>query len=337
MTKTKIIFMGTPPFAATVLQGLIDSNQYEILAVVTQPDRKVGRKQELRMTPVKELALTVNLPVLQPEKLSGSLEMTQLITLQADGIVTAAFGQFLPGKLLDGVKFAVNTHASLLPKYRGGAPIHYAIMNVDTEAGVTIMEMVRKMDAGDMIAQSAIPITDEDNVGTMFEKLAEVGRDLLLETLPKYLSGELKPIPQNEDKVTFSPNISAEEEKIDWTRTSREIFNQIRGMNPFPVAHTLWNGERFKIYEATIATSRFSDVASIDMRSESEAVSTDENSVSTLPGEIVEKTKKSLKIACGKGIITLKIVQPAGKPKMDIASFLNGLGQKIEVGDKLGE
>lgn len=316
MTKTKIIFMGTPPFAATVLQGLIDSNQYEILAVVTQPDRKVGRKQELRMTPVKELALTVNLPVLQPEKLSGSLEMTQLITLQADGIVTAAFGQFLPGKLLDSVKFAVNTHASLLPKYRGGAPIHYAIMNGDTEAGVTIMEMVRKMDAGDMIAQSAIPITDEDNVGTMFEKLAEVGRDLLLETLPKYLSGELKPIPQNEDKVTFSPNISAEEEKIDWTRTSREIFNQIRGMNPFPVAHTLWNGERFKIYES---------------------VSTDENSVSTLPGEIVEKTKKSLKIACGKGILEFKIVQPAGKPKMDIASFLNGLGQKIQVGDKFGE
>ena len=187
MTKTKIIFMGTPQFAATVLNGLIDSNQYEILAVVTQPDRKVGRKQELRMTPVKELALTVNLPVLQPEKLSGSVEMTQIMTLLESGevgIVTAAFGQFLPGKLLDVARFAVNTHASLLPKYRGGAPIHYAIMNGEKEAGVTIMEMIRKMDAGDMIAQNSTPILEEDNVGTMFEKLAFVGRDLLLEPLP---------------------------------------------------------------------------------------------------------------------------------------------------------
>ena len=319
MTKTKIIFMGTPQFAATVLKGLIDSNQYEILAVVTQPDRKVGRKQELRMTPVKELALTVNLPVLQPEKLSGSVEMTQIMTLLESGevgIVTAAFGQFLPGKLLDVAQFAVNTHASLLPKYLGGAPIHYAIMNGEKEAGVTIMEMIRKMDAGDMIAQDSTPILEDDNVGTMFEKLALVGRDLLLKTLPKYLSGQLKTQAQNEDEVTFSPNISPEEEKIDWNKSAREIFNKVRGMNPFPVAHTTWNGERFKIYETKVA----------------------DDSVSNLQaGEIVEKTKKSLKVATGEGLLELLFVQPAGKPKMDIVSFLNGLGQKIQVGDKFGE
>ncbi|RZI49079.1 methionyl-tRNA formyltransferase [Lactococcus kimchii] len=316
MTQTKIIFMGTPPFAATVLQGLIDSNQYEILAVVTQPDRKVGRKQELRMTPVKELALSVDLPVLQPEKLSGSLEMTQLMTLAESGevgIVTAAFGQFLPGKLLDAVTFAVNTHASLLPKYRGGAPIHYAIMNGEKEAGVTIMEMVRKMDAGDMISQSSIPILDEDNVGTMFEKLALVGRDLLLETLPKYLTGEIQPIAQDEAEVSFSPNISPEEEKIDWTKSARAIFNQIRGMNPFPVAHSTWNGERFKIYDSR------------------------ETAGAGEPGEIIEKTKKGLTVACGTGALQLLKVQPAGKPQMEITSFLNGLGQKIQLGDKLGQ
>ncbi|WP_313309274.1 methionyl-tRNA formyltransferase [Lactococcus taiwanensis] len=323
MTKTKIIFMGTPQFAATVLKGLIDSNQYEILAVVTQPDRKVGRKQELRMTPVKELALTVNLPVLQPEKLSGSVEMTQIMTLLESGevgIVTAAFGQFLPGKLLDAAQFAVNTHASLLPKYRGGAPIHYAIMNGEKEAGVTIMEMIRKMDAGDMIAQASTPILEEDNVGTMFEKLAFVGRDLLLESLPKYLTGELSPQAQNEDEVTFSPNISPEEEKIDWNQSAREIFNKVRGMNPFPVAHTTWNGERFKIYETKVSEN-ITDSSVSDLQ----------------PGQVVEKTKKVLKVATGKGVLELRLVQPAGKPKMDVVSFLNGLGQKLQVGDKFGE
>lgn len=323
MTKTKIIFMGTPQFAATVLKGLIDSNQYEILAVVTQPDRKVGRKQELRMTPVKELALTVNLPVLQPEKLSGSVEMTQIMALLESGevgIVTAAFGQFLPGKLLDAAQFAVNTHASLLPKYRGGAPIHYAIMNGEKEAGVTIMEMIRKMDAGDMIAQASTPILEEDNVGTMFEKLALVGRDLLLETLPKYLTGELSPQAQNEDEVTFSPNISPEEEKIDWNQSAREIFNKVRSMNPFPVAHTTWNGERFKIYETKVSEN-ITDSSVSDLQ----------------PGQVVEKTKKVLKVATGKGVLELLLVQPAGKPKMDVVSFLNGLGQKLQVGDKFGE
>ena len=312
MEKTKIIFMGTPEFSRTVLQGLLDSNQYEILAVVTQPDRKVGRKQELHMTPVKELALQADLKVLQPEKLSGSSEMEEIMSLDAEGIVTAAFGQFLPTKLLNAMKFSVNVHASLLPKYRGGAPIHYAIMNGDSEAGVTIMEMVKQMDAGRMISKASTAILDEDNVGTMFEKLAIIGRDLLLETLPKYLAGEIEPEGQDEAQATFSPNISAEEEKIDWTKTNREIFNQIRGMNPFPVAHTLWNDGRFKIYASRLVEG------------------------SGQAGEILEKTKKSLKVATGSGALELLEVQPAGKPKMDIVSFLNGLGQKMQVGDKLG-
>ena len=310
---TNIIFMGTPDFSATVLKGLLESKQYEILAVVTQPDRAVGRKKEIRMTPVKELALDYGLPVYQPEKLSKSAELDSLMNLNADGIVTAAFGQFLPSKLLDSVCFAVNVHASLLPKYRGGAPIHYAIINGDKEAGVTIMEMVKEMDAGDMIARRAIPIEETDNVGTMFEKLALVGRDLLLDTLPSYLSGDLKPVPQDKNQVTFSPNISPEEERIDWTKTNHQIFNQIRGMNPWPVAHTLLNGERFKIYEAT----------PVEGAGQS--------------GEILAIGKKELIVAAGEGALSLKTVQPAGKPKMAIVDFLNGLGRQLSVGDFFGQ
>ena len=310
---TNIIFMGTPDFSATVLKGLLESKQYEILAVVTQPDRAVGRKKEIRMTPVKELALDYGLPIYQPEKLSKSAELDSLMNLNADGIVTAAFGQFLPSKLLDSVCFAVNVHASLLPKYRGGAPIHYAIINGDKEAGVTIMEMVKEMDAGDMIARRAIPIEETDNVGTMFEKLALVGRDLLLDTLPSYLSGDIKPVPQDKNQVTFSPNISPEEERIDWTKTNRQLFNQIRGMYPWPVAHTLLNGDRFKIYEATPVEGAGHS------------------------GEILAIGKKELIVAAGEGALSLKTVQPAGKPKMTIVDFLNGLGRQLSVGDFFGQ
>lgn len=310
---TKLIFMGTPDFSATVLKGLIEDAQYELLAVVTQPDRAVGRKKEIRMTPVKELALLHGLPVYQPEKLSGSTELEELKRLGADGIVTAAFGQFLPTSLLNSVSFAVNVHASLLPKYRGGAPIHYALINGDSEVGVTLMEMVKEMDAGDMIAKRAIPITDEDNVGTLFEKLAVVGRDLLLEHLPAYIMGDLMPEAQDPSHVTFSPNISPEEERLDWRKTNRQIFNHIRGMYPWPVAHTLLNGERFKIYEASLAEG------------------------SGQPGEILVLGKKELLIATGEGAIALKTVQPAGKPKMNIVDFLNGLGRKLAVGDCFGE
>ena len=308
----KLIFMGTPDFSATVLKGLLESDQYEVLAVVTQPDRAVGRKKEIRMTPVKEVALSYGLPIYQPEKLSGSPEMEAIMNLGADGIVTAAFGQFLPSKLLASMDFAVNVHASLLPKHRGGAPIHYALIQADEEAGVTIMEMVKEMDAGDMISRRSIPITDEDNVGTLFEKLAIVGRDLLLDTLPAYLAGDIQPEAQDPSQVTFSPNIRPEEERLDWTKTNRQLFNQIRGMNPWPVAHTLWQGGRFKIYEAELADG------------------------DGQPGEILEIGKRQLLVATGEGALALKTVQPAGKPKMTISDFLNGAGRNLAVGDKFG-
>ncbi|HEP5237265.1 TPA: methionyl-tRNA formyltransferase [Streptococcus pyogenes] len=304
--------MGTPQFSATVLKGLLDNPAYEILGVVTQPDRAVGRKKDIKVTPVKQLALEHGISIYQPEKLSGSQELIEIMELGADGIITAAFGQFLPTILLDSVSFAINVHASLLPKYRGGAPIHYAIMNGDKEAGVTIMEMIKEMDAGDMVAKASTPILETDNVGTLFEKLAIIGRDLLLDSLPAYLSGELKPIPQDHSQATFSPNISPEQEKLDWTMSDQEVFNHIRGMNPWPVAHTFLEGQRLKIYEAQLAEGE------------------------GLPGQVIVKTKKSLVIAAGQGALSLLVVQPAGKPKMAIADFLNGLGRKLEVGDFIG-
>lgn len=310
---TRLIFMGTPNFSATVLQGLLEDERYDVVAVVTQPDRAVGRKKEIRMTPVKELALSHDIAIYQPEKLSGSSELAELMGLEVDGIVTAAFGQFLPTKLLNSVSFAVNVHASLLPKYRGGAPIHYALINGDEEAGVTLMEMVKEMDAGDMIAKRSIPITDEDNVGTLFQSLAIVGRDLLLDTLPAYLAGEVTPEPQNPEQVTFSPNLLPEEERLDWNKTNRQVFNHIRGMYPWPVAHTLLNGERFKIYEASPTQGLGK------------------------PGEIIKIDKKELVVATGEGALALKTVQPAGKPKMAIGDFLNGSGRTLAIGDRFGE
>lgn len=309
---TKLIFMGTPAFSATVLKGLLADGRYEIVAVVTQPDRAVGRKKTIQITPVKEVALAHDLPVYQPEKLSGSPELEALMALGADGIVTAAFGQFLPTSLLNAVDFSLNVHASLLPKYRGGAPIHYAIINGDREAGITIMEMVKEMDAGDMVSKAAIPILDEDNVGTLFDKLAIVGRDLLLDSLPKYLAGELVPEPQNHEEATFSPNIKPEEEILDWTVSNRQVFNKVRGLNPFPVAHTFLQGDRFKIYE----------VEPVEGAGQ--------------PGQIIEKTKKTLLVATGQGAVSLKMVQPAGKPKMPVADFLNGAGRDLQVGDYFG-
>ncbi|MDR0199402.1 MAG: methionyl-tRNA formyltransferase [Streptococcaceae bacterium] len=312
----KILFMGTPEFSATVLQGVLDSGDYDVQAVVTQPDRPVGRKHVLTATPVGKLAAEHDLWVLKPEKLSGSPEMAELITLgQAGaGIVTAAFGQLLPGKLLDNVAFAVNVHGSLLPWGRGGAPIQRAIMAGHREIGVTLMEMVRAMDAGDMIAQKSIPCNSEDNTGTMFEKLAVVGRDLLLENLPEYLSGELKPIPQDESKVVVTPNIAPEEEVIDWTRPAEVVFNQIRGLSPWPVAHTLVHGERFKILEAEL-----------------------EANANGSAGTVLEHTKKRLLIACNSGAIALKTVQPAGKPAMPIAAYLNGAGRDMKIGEEIGK
>ena len=313
---TKLVFMGTPQFSVPILEGLIEAG-YDVQAVVTQPDRPVGRKKVITPTPVKEAALRFNLPVLQPEKISGSPEMEEIIQLQPDLIVTAAFGQFLPEKLLHvPTHGAVNVHASLLPKYRGGAPVHYSIIEGDQETGVTIMEMIKKMDAGGIYAQGKLPITKQDDVGGMFDKLSLLGKDLLLETLPQILDGSLTPVPQNEEEVTFSPNITREQEAIAWEKTAELIDCQVRGMRPWPIAFTNYQEQRWKLWSVTPL-----------------AETTTEQ-----PGTIIKRSKKELWIACGEGtVLAIDELQPAGKGKQLIAAFLNGSGQQVSEGQQVGE
>ncbi len=311
---TKIVFMGTPAFSVPILEGLIEAG-YQVQAVVTQPDRPVGRKRIITPSPVKEAAVKHGIKVLQPEKISGSPEMEEIIAMHPDVIITAAFGQFLPEKLLQApVHGAINVHASLLPKYRGGAPVHYSIIDGEEKTGVTIMEMIKKMDAGGIFAQGSIPITDQDDVGTMFEKLSKLGKDLLLDNLPDILEGKLAPVPQNEEEVTFSPNITREQEAIDWNKNAKAVDQQVRGMRPWPIAFTTYNGSRWKLL----------DVQPLDEQTEEQ------------PGTIIFKDKKNLWIACGdKTVLAIKELQPAGKGRQLIQEFLNGSGQQVQVGQKV--
>ncbi|MEY8291248.1 methionyl-tRNA formyltransferase [Carnobacteriaceae bacterium 52-44] len=311
----KIVFMGTPYFSVPILQALIEDKSIEVAAVVTQPDRKVGRKQILTPSPVKELAMAHEILVLQPEKLSGSAEMQQILDMEPDLLITAAYGQYVPTKLLKAPKYrAINVHASLLPKYRGAAPIHYAVLEGEDVTGITIMYMEKVMDAGNIIAQREIPITAEDDTGTLFEKLSTLGRDLLMDTLPDIFSGENASIEQDEDKVSFSPMITKEQEKIDWHKTASEISNLVRALRPAPGAYTLIDGDRFKIWDTEVL----------------------DQETSKKPGTIVKLNKEELYVACGDHtLLSLKEVQPAGKKRMNIENYLTGADLKVE--DQFGE
>ncbi|RZI00504.1 methionyl-tRNA formyltransferase, partial [Staphylococcus condimenti] len=248
---SRIIFMGTPDFSTKVLEMLIAEE--DVIAVVTQPDRPVGRKRVMTPPPVKKVALENGIEVYQPEKISQSDDLQTLIDMEPDLIVTAAFGQILPKSLLDAPKLgAINVHASLLPKYRGGAPIHQAIIDGEKETGVTIMYMAPKLDAGDIISQQAIEIEPNDNVESMHDKLSFLGADLLKKTLPEIINGTNDRIEQDESKATFASNISREDERIDWTQSAQQIYNHIRGLSPWPVAYTKLDDTNMKLYAARI-------------------------------------------------------------------------------------
>lgn len=307
-----IVFMGTPAFSAPILRMLHEEG-HNILAVVTQPDRPVGRKKVLTPPPVKEEAVALGLLVIQPEKLRGSEELQQIIDLGADLVVTAAFGQILPKELLDAPKFGcINVHASLLPKYRGGAPIHQSIIDGEKETGVTIMYMAEKLDAGDIISQRAITIEEDDHTGSMFEKLSVVGRELLKDTLPSIFAGTNERTVQDESLVTFASNISREQERIDWTKSARELYNQVRGLHPWPVAYTTFEDANFKIWWAVEGTTE----------------------TNAAPGEIVALHKDAIEVATGNGTLKLVDVQPSGKKRMLAKDYLAGVGAKLQIGDR---
>lgn len=309
MKNKKVVFMGTPEFSIPVLEMLIENTN--VVLVVTQPDSYVGRKHELKYTPVKECALKHNIPVFQPEKVRK--ETDEILKCNPDIIITCAYGQIIPSVLLDTPKYkAVNVHASLLPKLRGGSPLHRCIIDGYSETGVTIMYMAPGMDDGDIITQKSIKIEDTDNVGTIHDKLSIIGRDLLLETLPSIFNGTNGRTRQDENEVTFAYNIKREEEKLDFNKTAREVFNHIRGMYPFPVSYTTLNGEIIKICESKIGAKTSGTV-----------------------GEIISIYDNGIGVKCSDTEIIITKLKPSGKKEMMARDFINGRGKDKLLGEKL--
>ncbi len=313
-----IVFMGTPEFSVPVLRQLINDG-YHVSRVVTQPDRPVGRKRKLTPPPVKVEAEKNNIPVLQPENLKQSEELQEILKLKPDLIVTAAYGQILPPELLAAPTYGcINVHASILPELRGGAPIHYAIIQGKKKTGITIMYMAEKLDAGDIISQAEVMITEEDDVGSLHDKLSITGARLLSETIPELLKGNIDPKPQNEEEATFAYNIQREQEKIDWNKAGEDIYNQIRGLRPWPVAYTTLNGKILKVW-----------------RGEKQEMQQYHH---VEPGTIVKLTDTSIIVSTGDStFIKLTEIQPAGKKKMTTEQFLRGASDTIQIGMVLGK
>ena len=304
----KIVFMGTPDFAVPVLEGLIEN--YEVVLVVSQPDKKVGRHQVLTNTPIKEVALKNNIEVFQPIKIKD--EYKKIIDIKPDLIVTCAYGQIIPKELLDCPRLGcINVHASLLPKLRGGAPIHKAIIDGYDKTGITIMYMDVKMDNGDIISQREIEILDSYNLEDLHDKLSVIGKELLLDTMPSIINGSNERLAQDESLVTYAYNIKREEEHIDFNNTSREIFNLIRGLCPVPGANAILDDKEVKIYASIIGTNKYAN---------------------KVCGEICSISKDGISVCTGDGEIIITEIKPFGKKKMDAYSYVNGIGKDNLIG-----
>ena len=316
MDKKKIVFMGTPKFAVPVLEMLIE--KYGVDLVITQPDKKVGRKKVLTAPPVKVIAEEKGIKVLQPEKISNDENvLSELKELNPDIIITAAYGQLVPETILEIPKYkCINVHGSLLPKLRGGAPIQYSILEDHGKTGITIMYMVKKLDAGDMISKVEVDILDSDNYESLHDKLSIAGRDLLKETLPNIFTGNIAPEKQDDSLATFARNILREDEKIDWNKSARQIFNQIRALDPTPGAFTYLDENILKIWN-------------------SEVVELEENYSAEKAGTIIKQDKKYIYILCGKNtVLKVKELQISGKKRMPVVNFLSN--KKDYVGTILG-
>lgn len=309
----RIVFMGTPDFAVGSLQALCESGKHEILAVVTQPDRPKGRGNKLLQTPVKEYALEQGLTVYQPQKVKTPEFVELLHELQPELIVVAAFGQFLSKEILELPKYGcINVHASLLPKYRGAAPIQYAIIKGEKESGVTIMQMDIGMDTGAMLDKVVVPIAENTTMGELHDALREQGAALLLEVIDKIAAGTAVAEPQDNEQATYATLLDRSMEHIDWSKTAQEVHNLIRGFNPAPSTFTkLPNGKSLKIWGSKM---------------------TDKSSAAAA-GTVIETGKHSLFVACGEGVLEITEVQPESKKRMSAQVFLNGRG--VQEGDLL--
>ena len=299
----RIIFMGTPDFSVPTLEALVASG-HEVVAVVTQPDKPKGRGKEIHMSPVKECALQHNIPVYQPVRARDEAFVEEMRALNPDAMVVIAFGQILPKSLLDLPKYGcVNIHASLLPKYRGAAPIQWAVIDGEKESGVTIMQMDEGLDTGDMLAKAIVPLDEKETGGSLFDKLSEAGGRLCVETLAKLEKGEIIPEKQGESPTAYASMLDTNMENIDWNKSAVVIERLVRGLNPWPSAYTHLDGKTLKIWACDVLPQSASKGES---------------------GEILEVTKDAIHVQTGDGILVLREIQLAGKARMDAGAFLRG-------------
>ena len=306
MTPLRIIFMGTPPLAATVLEALLREESFNVIAVVTQPDQPKGRDLKLQPSAVKELALKSNLPVLQPERAREPQFIKQIRGLQPGLIVVVAYGQILPQALLDVPKFGcLNVHTSLLPKYRGAAPIQWAILNGDSETGVTIMKMDAGLDTGAIVSEERTAITDDDTAATLHDRLAQLGGALLVQTIPDYVSGKILPRPQPAEGASYARKIKKEDGELDWSQPARVLWNRVRGLTPWPGTYTfLQRGPAptlLKILRAEVVEQS-----------------------SGPPGEILSANRDGIVVACGEGALRILELQREGGKRLTAEQFLAG-------------
>ena len=310
----KIVYMGTPDFAVAPLEAILKAG-HEVTAVVTQPDRQKGRGREVQYSPVKECALSYGIPVLQPLKIKEKDAVEELRKYPADIFVVAAFGQLLSEEILNMPRFGcINIHASLLPAYRGAAPIQWCVINGEEKTGVTIMQMAKGMDTGDILLQKEVVLDEKETGGSLFDRLMETGAELIVEALPKIEAGELIPVVQKEELATYAGKITKDMGNIDFTKAAVTIERLIRGLNPWPSAFTHYKGKILKIWEADVV---------------SECV----NAENPVPGTVIAMDKESFMLATGEGALRIRSLQPEGKKRMSCAEFMRGY--EVKVGEAL--
>lgn len=315
MDSLRVVFMGTAELSCPSLRALLDSQFIKMVGVVTQPDRPKGRDLKLQPSPVKVVAVEAGLPVLQPERARNPKFIPELGRLEPELVCVAAYGQILPATILELPQFGcINVHTSLLPKYRGAAPIQWALMNGDTETGVTIMKMDAGLDTGDILTQEAMPIRPEDNAETMHDRLGKLGAELLVRTIPGYVDGRILPRPQRAEGISHAPKIKKEDGRIQWEQPALAIWNRFRGLVPWPGLFTFFQGhgrrQMLKIWAAETTGEKGS------------------------PGQILRADKHGLVVGCGQGALNVTVVQPEGGRRMTIPEFLAGhpliVGQVLE-------
>ena len=309
----KVVFAGTPDFAAVALKALINSH-HDVIAVYTQPDRPAGRGRKLQASPVKQLAVENNIPVYQPESLKGEAEQQPLRELDADVMIVAAYGLILPQAILDTPEMGcLNIHASLLPRWRGAAPIQRAIAAGDKQTGITIMQMNAGLDTGNMLSTTSCPITKEDTGGSLHDKLAELGANSLLTTLDDLQAGNITPVVQDDALATYAHKLDKQEAQLNWNNTAQQLHNQVRAFNPWPVAFFMVDDKAIRVWQSKVI----------------------EEQHDKQPGTVLHADKKGIDIACNNSVLRLLQLQPPGKKAMDVTSFLNGRSDWLPINKQL--